>query len=383
MHSIVAVIVVLLAAAGLGGGYFLYFGAPGNQAAGRPAGPPAGFAMPVEAAEIKTAPSRRQVLAVGTLLSNESVILRPEVSGRIVKINFNEGQKVKTGQVMVQLDSSIERAELAQAQAALALSRANFQRADELVKRGAGTQRALDEARAKLRTDEASLKVIEARLEKMTVNAPFDGIVGLREVSIGDVLSPGADIVNLEMIDPILVGFRVPEIFLASVRADQRIEITADAFPGRSFAGRVYAIDPLIDAAGRAIVIRAQIPNSDEMLRPGLFVRVALTIQSNENARWAPEQALIPVGTDHFVFKVVPGQQAGQTVVAFTRVRIGERRKGEVEIVDGLVAGDTVVTAGVLKIRDGVPVQIMPGGQPNSGNPPRTGAPAVAEGNKG
>jgi membrane fusion protein (multidrug efflux system) len=371
IRSIVAVFIVLLAAAG--GAYWYFVELPAQSAAQAPAGapgrggPPAGFAMPVEAAPVRVGTSQRQVLAVGTIRSNESVIIRPEVAGRIVQINFIEGQKTKKGQVLVQLDSSMERAELVQAQAQLVLAKANYERADELVRRNAGTGRALDEARAALRTGEASVQLSQARLDKFTLVAPFDGVLGLRKVSVGDYVTVGAEMVNLEMIDPLKVDFRVPELFLATLRTGQKAAITVDAMPDRKFEAEVFAIDPLVDQAGRSVVIRARVPNPDDALRPGLFARVVLTIEERKNAVFVAEQSLVPVGDQHFLFKVV--DKDGAKVVAWTKVKIGERRKGEVEIIEGLVAGDTVVTAGLLKVRDGMKVQIIP-----------SGPPAVAEG---
>jgi membrane fusion protein, multidrug efflux system len=369
IRSIVAVFLVLAAAAG--GAYWYFVMLPAQMAsatAGAPGrgGPPAGFAMPVEAGPVRVGTSQRQVLAVGTIRSNESVIIRPEIAGRITQINFVEGQKVKKGQVLVQLDSSIERAELAQAQAALVLAKANYERADELVKRNAGTGRALDEARAALRTQEAAVQLSQARLDKFTLVAPFDSMIGLRKMSIGDYVSGGAELVNVEMVDPLKVDFRVPEIFLASLRTGQKAAISIDALSDRKFEAEVFAIDPLVDQAGRSVVIRARVPNPDDVLRPGLFARVLLTIEERKNAVFVAEQSLIPVGDQHFVFKVV--DKDGAKVVALTKVKIGERRKGEVEIIEGLAAGDSVVTAGLLKIRDGMPIQIVPASPPSVAN---------------
>lgn len=376
MRTVMSLVVVLLVALGVGGAWWLFMVPPAQTAGGPGAGgPPGGFAMPVEATPVKVAASRREIVAIGTLRSNESVTVRPEVVGRIADIGFTEGQKVRKGQMLVRLDASVQEAELAQAQASLSLSRANFERADELMKRGAGTARALDEARWKLRNDEAAVNLAKSRLEKYVLLAPFDGVVGLRKVSVGDYVGPGADIVNLEMIDPLKVDFRVPEIFLASVRAGQNVAVAIDAFPGRSFNGQVYAIDPLIDTAGRSIVIRARIANPDDVLRPGLFARVTLMLEVRENAVFVPEQALIPMGNDHFVFKLLeppagapvpPGAKMAKNVP----VKLGERRAGEVEILQGLEATDTVVTAGVLKIRDGMPVQVMPSAPPSQAQAP-------------
>ncbi len=362
-RTFVSVGVVLAVAVVLGGLWWIFMRpAQTAHSQGAPAG---GFAIPVEAVPVKVGPSRREVAAVGSLRSNESVTLRPEVATRVVAIGFEEGQKVQKGQTLIQLDNSVQRAELAQAEAALVLSRANFERADELVKRGAGTQRALDEARAKLRTDEASVALTKARLEKYTLSAPFNSVAGLRRISIGDFVNVGAEIVNLEMIDPLKVDFRVPELFLPAVRTGQTITVTADAFPDRSFAGTVYAIDPLIDAAGRSLVIRARIDNPDDSLRPGLFLRVTLQLSVKENALFVREESLIPMGDATFVYRLAepPSGAAvpqGAKIAQMTRVSIGERRRGEIEIMDGLQPTDTVVTAGILKLRDGTPVQVIP-----------------------
>lgn len=376
MRSIVAVVVVLLVGAGIGGAYWFLMARPAQNAAA--GGAPAGFAMPVEAAQVRVGPSQRQIQAVGSLRSNESVILRPELIGRIAQINFDEGQRVKKGQLLVQLDSAVPRAELVQMQASLALAKANYERAQELAKRNAGTERALDEARWKLRNDEAAVKLAEARLEKYALSAPFDGVVGLRKVSVGDLVKEAADLVNLEQVDPLKVDFRVPEVFLASLKVGQRIAVTVDALPGREFSGEVYAIDPLVDANGRAVVIRARIRNTDDALRPGLFARVGLVVDERQEAVFVPEQSLVPVNDQLFVFKVVDGPQGGK-VVAFTKVKLGERRKGEAEVVEGLKAGDVVVSAGLLKVRDGMPVQILP----PPANPTGAKAPAVADGSAG
>ncbi len=366
MRAVWAMAVVLLVAAGIAGAYWQLVVKPAAETAGAPGGrggPPPGFALPVEAVPVKLGKVERQVAAIGSLRSSETVIVRPEVAGRVAKILFQEGNKTKAGQVLLELDSAIEKAELIQARANLELSKANFERADELAKRGSGTARALDEARAKLKVDEASLALKQAMLDKYNLSAPFDGVLGLRQVSVGDFVSPGTAIVNLESIDPIKVDFRVPEAFLTAVKTGQQIAIAVDAMPDRTFNGQISAIDPQVDPAGRSVVIRAKIPNPDDMLKPGLFARVTLTLGRTEESILVPEQAVVPVGTQHFVYRVVEGK------VAVTKVKLGQRRAGEVEIVEGLSRGDTVITAGHLKVRDGQPVQVMPSGPPPAPKP--------------
>ncbi len=326
--------------------------------AGQPAAAPGGFAVPVEAVTVAVERVDLTIPAVGSLRSNESVVLSPEIAGRVVEIRGEEGQAVTAGTPIARLDQSVYKAEIAEIEANLALSRANFKRADELLKKSAGTARARDEAEAEMRVNEAKLASSSARLEKTVIAAPFDGVLGLRSVSVGQYLAEGDPIFKLEAIDPLKVDFRVPEIYFGNVRLGQTIKVTVDALPGDPIAGNVYAIDPLVDEQGRAIVVRAAIANKNRRLRPGLFARVALVYDTIENALLVPEQAIVPMGEDKFVFKVVDGK------AVLTKVTIGERLLGRAEIRSGLAAGDTVVTAGQLKIRDGADVTVMPAPEP-------------------
>lgn len=380
-HKVAIAASVLLAAAG-GGAWWWYNMGPGAKlpdltatGPGRPGvaapAPKAGAApqaVGVEAVKVTVGTARQTVLAVGTFRSNESVMVRPELASRIKEFNFNEGQKVAKGQVLVRLDAALDEAALAQAEAALVLSKANFERATSLVARQAGTEKAVDEARAALRRDEAAVQLAKARVEKYTLVAPFDGVIGLRRVSIGSYLVAGADVVNLEQIDPLKVDFRIPESFLPAVRVGQPISVTVDAFAGREFPGKVYAIDPLVDEAGRSIVIRAMVANPQDVLRPGVFGRVAVTLATRENAMFVPEQAIVPVGDRVQVYRIVDGKSVP------TFVRAGQREKGQVEIVEGLTPNDMVITAGHLKLpRPGIPVMIVPAGGQGAPKPP-TGA---------
>jgi len=324
LRNAVAIVVVLLLAAGAGGAYWHFVMLPQAMAVqqGR-GGPPAGFAMPVEAAPVRIDTAQRQIQAIGTLRSNESVNLRPEVSARVTAINFQEGQRVRKGQLLVQLDVSVQRAELAQAESQLVLAQANYKRAAELEKRGAGTQRNLDEAQAALRGANANVELRRAWVDRYTLAAPFDGVAGLRKVSIGEFVQGGAEVVNLEQVDPLKVDFRVPELFLPAIRAGQTIAVTVDAYPEREFRGEVFAIDPALEAGGRAIVVRARIPNGDDALRPGMFARVTLTLAVRPRALFISEQALVPVGDKHFVFRLVDNGADKARTVALVPVTLG------------------------------------------------------------
>ncbi|MDQ2696993.1 MAG: efflux RND transporter periplasmic adaptor subunit [Pseudomonadota bacterium] len=341
---------IVVAVALAGGVYWLVAGRGGEPPAQTAAGPPQGFALPVEAAPVRVGTVTYAVEAVGTLRANEAVAIRPEVDGRIEAIHFDEGQAVRQGAPLVSLDASVYDAELDQAQARLALSRTSNQRLTSLRQRGLGTEQEQDQTQAELRVNQAALALAQARLAKTAIVAPFAGVLGLRQVSVGDYVTAGQNLVNLLDLDPIKVDFRVPEVFLAEVRTGQPIEISVDAFPGETFTGEVYAIDPQVDVNGRSLVLRARVPNPDSRLQAGLFARVSLILERRQQALLVPEDAIVPQGDKQFVYRVVDGK------AALTEVGIGRRQGGEVEIVQGLTPEATVVTAGQLKIRDGAPV---------------------------
>jgi len=310
-------------------------------------------AVVVEAGPVKLGAARRQIEAVGSLRSNESVIIRPEIAGRITEILFDEGQRVRKGAPLIRLDAAIAQAQVEQAKASLVLSRANHERAEDLYRKGAGTQRARDEATSKLRADEAALSLAQATLDKATIVAPFDGILGLRRISVGDYVTPGQDLVNLENIESLKVDFRVPEIFSSNLAAGQAVRVSVDAIPDATYEGKVYAIDPAHDPNGRAVILRARLLNRDGLLRSGMFARVTLLIEERREAIVVPETALVPIGHDHFVFRVVDGKALQ------TKVRIGQRRQGQVEIIDGLAHDSVIVTEGTVKVRDGAAVRTI------------------------
>jgi membrane fusion protein (multidrug efflux system) len=307
----------------------------------------------VEATKVVTAPMPQTITAVGSLRSDESVTLRPESAGRISAITFKEGQRVTKGAPLVKLDPAIPEAEYAQAKANLTLAKAKFDRAVDLANSNYISGQAKDEAENSFKVAQATLQLAEAKLAKTEIRAPFAGLIGLRSVSVGDYVKEGADLVNLEAIDPLKVDFRVPETYLRQVQPGQSLTITLDALPGSTFDGKVVALNPLVDAAGRSIVIRAQVRNQDTVLRPGMFARVRLITKDQADAMVVPEQALVPQGNDHYVFKIIDNKAAR------VKVETGQRRDGKVEIIAGLVPGDLIVTAGHLKIRDGSTVTVV------------------------
>ena len=349
------------------------------------AGAASGPAKPaaVEVAKVTAMTLVDETQAVGSLRSRQGVMLRPEVGGRVKHIFFTDGQRVRKGQVMVQLEDQLQQAQVTQAKAELSIAEANHKRNQELVTQNFISKRSLDESGAALEVSRAKLALAEATLQRLKVLAPFDGITGLKQVNVGDYLKDGADIVNVEDLDAVLLDFRLPERFQAKIRAGQKAQLTLDALPGRPFTAIVQAVDPLIDANGRSVGVRGCIDNRQQQLRPGMFARVNAVFGARENALVIPEEAIIPQGGRTFVVKVVPGEQADTFVSERVTVKVGLRQPGKVEILEGLAAGDTVVTAGHQRLqKDGTAVRVVDLSQAGGGRaaaaPGQAGAPAGA-----
>jgi membrane fusion protein, multidrug efflux system len=353
-----AAIGALAVAVGGGAFWYLRLDPEAERAAQTAAAQEGPSATAVEAAAVEIGPIVDAMTVTGTLRSDEDALISAEIAGRVNGVHLTEGQPVEEGDLLFTLDDAIYRAQVATAEANLELSRRNSERAVELLQRNAGTERARDEAQAQLAINEAELNLARTRLDKTRITAPFGGVVGLRQVSVGEYVTPGQDLVNLEDIDPIKVDFPVPERYLSAVAVGQPIEVTVEAWPERTFEGEVYAIDPQISAQGRSIAIRATIDNQEGLLRPGLFAAVRLIIQQREDALLVPEQAVFAQGEKQYVYVVQDG------TARLTEVGLGGRRVGQVEITSGLEASDVVVTAGHMKLRDGARVRVIDAGAP-------------------
>ncbi len=364
-------LVLAVVLAGLIGlGYFAYTSfreplgspvTPPGAAAGRPgapAGPPGGQPLRVETARVLAAELALDATAVGSLRSNESVVLRPETAGRIASINFRDGVAVSKDSLLLALDAATQAAELDQARASLGLAQANQQRNQDLFAKKFISQQALDNTQAALKVQEAALALAQAKFDKTRIRAPFSGIVGIRNVSVGDYVKEGQELVNIEDIGTLKIDFRLPESYLSQLRPGQQLEVSSDALPGQVFTAVLDAINPLVEAGGRAISLRARLPNGEGRLRPGMFVRVRLIFEQRNNVLLIPEQALIPDSKSPYVYRLVDGQAKR------TPIRTGLRRDAQVEVVEGLSAGDEVVTAGQMKLRDGVAVRAISEGAP-------------------
>ncbi|MGB8599622.1 MAG: efflux RND transporter periplasmic adaptor subunit [Burkholderiales bacterium] len=326
--------------------------------------------MPVRAVPVKVATVNNDISAVGTLLANESVVIRPEVAGRVTGIHFSEGQRVNAKAKLVTLDSAESQAQVAGSSADASLNKQRMERAEDLFQKGFISQQALDEARSNRSRAAARQTEDEARLGKTVIRAPFAGVVGLRKISPGAYVQPGQDIVRLENIDSLKLDFRIPETFLARMGKNQTVNLQVDAFPNEKFSGNVYAIEPSIDEQTRTILARARVTNAGGKLWPGMFARVNLVLDTHENAVLIPEQAIVPQGQQSFVFRVIDGK------AKLTQVTTGKRSEGEVEIVSGLAATDVVVTDGQMKLQDGFGVMT---GQPPGAPPAAAGAAPVTK----
>ena len=319
-----------------------------------PGGPPAAAGRNNAPASVTLAPVRaervsQKLEALGNARANESVDISTKTSNIVTAVTFRDGERVKRGQVLVQLDDAQARADVAAAQAAVTESESQYNRSRELLNTQALSKSSFEQLEATLKANRARLAAAGARLEDTVIRAPFSGRVGLRRVSVGTLISPGDVITTLDDTSVIKLDFSVPENFLASLREGLSIRASAPAFPGRTFAGKVSSIDSRVDMTTRSVVVRALLANEDGALKPGMFLNVSLANDERE-ALVIPEEALSPEAERQYVYVVTDGK------VSRREVRIGGRQPGTVEIIAGLTAGERVVVEGTQKVRDGASV---------------------------
>lgn len=332
--------------------------APAAPASGQGAG--AARAPAVEVATVRQARVSDDVQAVGSLRSRQSVVLRPELSGRIGQLNMRDGERVRKGQLLVQFEDQLQQAQLKQSQAEFAIAQANHRRNQDLLAQNFISKRTVEESAAAQDVAEAKLQLAQATLARMRILAPFDGVVGIRNVSQGDYLKDGADIVNLEDIDAVYVDFRLPERYQAKVKRGQSAQVELEALPGQRFNALILATDPLIDANGRSLGVRGCLDNRQLQLRPGMFAKVRAVFGVREQALLVPEEAIVPQGQKVFVIKVVAGDKPETWVSRRVEVKLGVRQAGQVEVVEGLQPQDRVVTAGQQRVQgDGTVLKLI------------------------
>jgi membrane fusion protein (multidrug efflux system) len=304
-------------------------------------------------AEAKSVSFPVSVEALGNARANESIEVRPQVAEVITAIHFEEGQRVEAGAVLVELGSGEALSDVAAARANLTDYENQLRRTRQLYESDTAAKSALDQRVAQRDAARAALRSAESRLSHRELRAPFAGRVGLRQVSLGSLVTPDVVITTLDDTDPIKVDFDVPETALARLVPGLGVEVKSAAWPGETFRGEVASVDTRVDPVSRSVTVRALLPNEDGRLRPGMFLRVSL-LKNEAQALIVPEQSVVPEQSRQFVFVVDP-----QGLVEKRAVQTGRRRPGEVEIVDGLAAGEVVVAEGTQKVRPGDAVRIV------------------------
>jgi membrane fusion protein (multidrug efflux system) len=306
--------------------------------------------------------------AVGSLVANREVFVSLEVAGQVREILFESGARVTAGELLLQLDDSVDQAELKGLQAERRLAQLEFARAEKLLTDKLASQSNYDQAQARLQNADAQLDAKRALIAKKAIRAPFSGELGIRQVNIGQYLEPGAQIVSLQQLDPVYVDYALPERHLSLLAPGQAVRIRVKAFPAEQFAGRISAIDPRVDRNTRSARIRATLANPDLQLRPGMFAEVQTLLPERDNVLTVPRTAITynPYGDAVFVVQ----EKDGDRIVERRQVETGSVRDDRVEVTAGLSPGEQVVSAGQLKLRNGTRVVID--------NSVRLGEPAVA-----
>jgi membrane fusion protein (multidrug efflux system) len=340
------------------------------------------FIMPPEivtTAEVHTESWETTLTAVGSLVAVQGVDVAAETAGKITRIAFEPGSSVKKGDLLVQLDTTAEEAQLRAAETAAALAKNNLDRSSSLRARGTISQSAFDNAKTLHEQAAAQIDNLRAIIGKKIVRAPFTGRLGIRQVNLGQFLKEGTPIVTLQALDPIFVNFPLPQQNMATIRPGLPVRLTSDALPDQSLEGRITTISPEVDNTTRSIRIQATVANRDEQLRPGMFVEVAVILPAPRSVQTIPATSVLyaPYSDSVFVVEDKQDEKSGQSgkVLRQQFVRLGDRRGDFVEITSGLKAGDTIVSTGVFKLRNGQAVVID-----NTLNPEFLHAPEPKEG---
>ena len=357
-----ALLGALIVAGGLAGVKYLQINKMMEQSAAfRP--PP----TPVTATEVISAAWETLLPAVGSLTAVQGVTVAAEVSGKVVNIAFDPGAQVAAGELLVRQDASTEQALLPGAEAAAVLARTSLQRTRTLLADQAVSQSDLDEAVARQQQALADLENLQAAIAKKSIRAPFSGRLGTRQVNLGQILQPGDEIVSLQALNPIFVDFYLPQQHLGLLRPGLTVRVASDAFPGREVAGMITTISPKVEEATRNIRIQATIDNADELLRPGMYVNVAVVLPEQKNVLTVPLTAVLYAPYGNTVFVVEEAETASANgkdgakngkVLRQQMVELGEKRGDFVDVLSGLQSGQQVVTTGVFKLRNGMPVII-------------------------
>lgn len=296
---------------------------------------------------VTSAPWVDAIEALGTTKARESVTLTAKITETVRRVNFTDGQRVAAGDVLVELTSGQQVAGLAEAQATYKDAERLMQRNKDLVRQGTIARQVADTAQATHDSTKARVDVLRAQLSDRVVTAPFSGVLGLRQVSAGALVTPGTVITTLDDIDTIKLDFSVPELLIAALEPGQEVIAQSAAYPGREFKGTVLSLDSRVDPVTRAVQVRAELPNSDHVLRPGMLLTINV-LRAPRDALIVPEIAVVQVGTNSFVYIV-----GADDTVQEVKVKLGMRRRGVVEVIEGISPGARVVIDGTVKLRNG------------------------------
>lgn len=301
---------------------------------------------------------QKTLLANGTLTASEGIMLTPEVSGRVTGIYITSGQFVTKGTPLVQLYPDLIQAQLDKAKALFEVDSVNYSRLDALYKKGFYDKFDLDKAKGQLDGDKADVDLYQAQLDQRLIKAPFDGMLGIRKISLGDYLNPGDSIISLQAIDPIRADFSVPDIYVNQIKVGNKVVVTSRALT-KKYIGSVMALNSKVNEDTRTLDVRSQIPNTNHELIPGTYVQVIIYLGQVENQFLLSQDAIAYDLSGPYVYKVV-NNHAVKTAVKLG----GKLANNQVIVIDGVSAGDVIITAGQLKLFDGAPVAVKPASQP-------------------
>lgn len=311
----------------------------------------------VASAEVREEQWRPRLRAVGSLVAEQGIAVSAEVTGLVKAIGFESGQRVEKGQVLVELDDAVDVAALKALQAERRLSEIQFKRSEDLLARKVISKSEYDEARARL--DAASARVAQQRalIERKVLRAPFGGWLGIRAVNLGQYLEPGIPVTELQSFDTLYVDYTLPERYLGELAPGREVQLTVDAWPGQNFTGRITALAPAVERQSQALRVRATVANADGRLRPGMFAEVTTLAEAEQTVLTVPRTAVSFNTYGEFVF-VIQQPEQGPATVQLRQVKSVESREGRVAISEGLSRGERVVRAGLVKLRNGMAVQI-------------------------
>lgn len=307
----------------------------------------------VETAPVRLGEVRETVEVVGTTRARNAIEVVASTAGLVTRINFEAGQQLDAGDLLVEIDAASEQANVLEAEGALDNLRSQLERSRTLRNRKLSSNAEVDDLAAQVRVAEARVAAARSRLDKRFIRAPFAGVVGLRNVSVGDYVDSNTKLTTLDDLSTIELDFEVPEKFFGVIVRGQRVRASSIAFPGRQFAGAVRDIDTRINTATRSFRVRAELPNPEALLPEGLFMTASLIVVERDNALLIPQEAIIANDDQRHVFVTREG------IVFYTPLDTGLRADDDIEVLSGLSVGDNVVTKGHQKLRDKSPVRLL------------------------